>query len=139
MAVLVMMVIVVGFTTTCAISAYQWLATGRWVFFGVPRFPPPIKLTAMIYWNIVESGVKHNKPICICIYWYCIYNNFSLYTCTCIYLSIICCFKWRWGGLGLWYLTPLSTLYHIMLYQVHLAMSRIQNHNFSGDRNWLHR
>jgi hypothetical protein len=66
-------------------------------------------------------------------------------------------------GLGLWCLTPVSTifqlyivavrficggnrrnwikpqtcrksdkLYHIMLYQVHLTMKRIRNHNFSG-------
>ena len=27
----------------------------------VLRFPPPIKLTATINWNIVESGVKHHK------------------------------------------------------------------------------
>ena len=70
-------------------------------------------------------------------------------------------------GLGLWYLMPLTTifqflavsfywwrnpeypekttdlpqvtdrLYHIMLYQVHHTMSRIQTHNISGY--WLHR
>ena len=62
---------VVGFTTTYAISAYnhwcttiydkvcQWLATGRW-FSLVFQFPPPIKLTGY-NWNIVESGVNHHQ------------------------------------------------------------------------------
>ena len=48
--------------TTLCDKVCQWLATGRWFSLGV-RFPPRIKLTATIYWNIVESGVKHHSPI----------------------------------------------------------------------------
>jgi len=66
-------------------------------------------------------------------------------------MEIFCC--------GFWYLMPLSTIfqfyrgrkpvfpekptdllhYHIILYLVHLAMSEIQNHKFSGDGHVLHR
>ena len=70
---------VVGYTTTCVISAYQhsscefeprswqhyvikFVSDRSVVFLWLIRFPPQIKLTARYNWNIVESRVKHHKP-----------------------------------------------------------------------------
>ena len=76
---------VVGYTTTYAINVYHhWCCEfeyqlGRGVqhyvikfvsdlrqfggFLRVLQFLPPINLTAKIYWNIVESGVKYHQQI----------------------------------------------------------------------------
>jgi hypothetical protein len=76
--------IVVGFTTTYTINAYhhwccefesqsgwgvhhyvvKFVSDLRQVsgFLQIFRFPPPIKLTTRYHWNIVENGIKYQKP-----------------------------------------------------------------------------
>jgi hypothetical protein len=58
------------------------------------------------------------------------------------HVPILTIFKLYHGGQFYWWRKPLTcckSLYHKMLYRVHLAMSRIQTQNVSGDMHWLHR
>ena len=55
------------------------------------------------------------------------FNNISV-------IQMYCVVSFIGGGKTTDLLQVTDKLYHIMLYQVHLTMSGIQTHNFSGDR-----
>ena len=49
------------FSSSLSVICERWSFSRG--FLRVLWFPPPIKLTGMIYyWNIVESSIKHHKP-----------------------------------------------------------------------------
>ena len=79
------------------------------------------------------------KPGFHCLWRWLVYGVQHDYQQYFSYISFIC------GGKPAYpeKITDLSQitdkLYHIMLYWVKLELSRIRTHNFSGDRNWLHR
>ena len=119
---------VVGFTTTCAISAYhhkrcefksqswqgvhdttlcdkvcQWLAGGRWFSVGTLVFLHQKNWPPRYNWNIVESGVKHHNPNP---------NSFTLFFLPCTTTMYQTASLWDQVTVG--YLKPPPNLIHML-------------------------
>ena len=105
-----------------------------------------IKVINFCYWNKLSRWTEFFVTICITDYSQTCLKDFCLFVWWCLtLLSTI--FQLYRGGYFIGGSNPSTQrkppqvtgkLYHIMLYRVHLAMNRIQIHNFSGDRYWLH-
>ena len=120
------------FDATLCHKVCQYFVSG---FLWVLQFPPPIKLTTMIYnWNIVECGVKHHntKPPPISPkhhynpFWY-IYPNYDLKLYQYIYFELhvyylfcwICIIDLRQDDLLYKHLNCMMTSLMFVLYGVH--------------------
>ena len=105
-----------------------------------------IKAINFCYWNKLSRWAEFFVIICITDNSQTCLNDFCLFVWWCLTLLSTIFQLYRGGhfiggnNLSTRWKPPQVTgkLYHITLYRVHLAMNRIQTHNFSGDRYWLH-
>ena len=123
---------------------HYFIYIGVFSFFGLPDYPekttdlPQVteKLYHILLYRVHFAWVRFELATLFVICTDCIGNYKSNYHTT---TTTPCWWrKLEYPEKTTDLLQVTDKLNYIMLYIVHLALSGIQNHNFSGDRHWLH-
>jgi hypothetical protein len=97
-------------------------------------FPFLLKLYVWTLYNILMLKPKIRWPLWSWLYGSWIYNYLCNQCLSPLKLWVRTLLKYSEKTTDLSQVT--DKLYHIMLYQVHLAMNRVRTHYLSGDRHW---